>query len=60
MNITDLQDKANDPNLNVQDRLDAALKLINNYFCPFDCDSCHSDDCPCDRLGCAGHDQDPR
>lgn len=22
--------------------------------CPYDCDSCHSYDCPCDRLGCAG------
>jgi len=22
--------------------------------CPFDCDSCHDEDCPCDRLGCAG------
>lgn len=24
------------------------------YVCPFDCDRCHSDECPCDRLGCAG------
>lgn len=23
--------------------------------CPYDCDNCHSEDCPCDRLGCAGH-----
>jgi hypothetical protein len=22
--------------------------------CPYDCDSCHDSDCPCDRLGCAG------
>lgn len=22
--------------------------------CPFDCDSCHGEDCPCDRLGCEG------
>lgn len=25
-------------------------------FCPFDCDSCHDPDCPCDRMGCAGSD----
>jgi len=24
-------------------------------YCPYDCDLCHSDDCPCDRLGCAGY-----
>lgn len=24
------------------------------YVCPYDCDGCHSEDCPCDRLGCAG------
>ena len=23
--------------------------------CPFDCDSCHDEDCICDRLGCAGN-----
>lgn len=23
-------------------------------YCPWDCDSCHDYDCPCDRLGCAG------
>lgn len=23
-------------------------------ICPFDCDSCHDEDCPCERLGCAG------
>lgn len=22
--------------------------------CPYDCDSCHDEDCPCDRMGCAG------
>lgn len=22
--------------------------------CPYDCDSCHDDECPCGRLGCAG------
>ena len=22
--------------------------------CPYDCDSCHDSDCPCDRLGCGG------
>lgn len=27
----------------------------DRYVCPFDCDNCHDDDCPCDRLGCAGY-----
>lgn len=22
--------------------------------CPFDCDSCHGDGCPCERVGCDG------
>lgn len=22
--------------------------------CPYDCDSCHGEDCPCDRIGCDG------
>lgn len=24
-------------------------------YCPYDCDHCHNEDCPCDRLGCAGY-----
>lgn len=46
-----------------------AQKMINAYqdmqlkywslreerFCPYDCDNCHDDECPCDRLGCAGN-----
>lgn len=29
---------------------------LRPYVCPFDCDRCHDDDdCPCDRLGCAGY-----
>jgi len=27
---------------------------VEHEFCPYDCDSCHGEDCPCDRLGCAG------
>lgn len=23
-------------------------------YCPWDCDSCHGWDCPCDRMGCEG------
>lgn len=23
-------------------------------WCPYDCDSCHDDECPCERSGCAG------
>jgi hypothetical protein len=26
----------------------------DEYVCPHDCDICHGDDCPCDRLGCEG------
>lgn len=22
--------------------------------CPYDCDSCHGEECPCDRMGCEG------
>ena len=25
--------------------------------CPYDCDVCHDEDCPCDRLGCAGYEE---
>ena len=28
---------------------------IRPQVCPYDCDGCHSDECPCDRLGCAGY-----
>lgn len=27
--------------------------------CPYDCDRCHDEDCPCDRLGCAGSGTGP-
>lgn len=27
---------------------------MDPFYCPYDCDSCHSDECPCDRLGCEG------
>lgn len=27
--------------------------------CPFDCDGCHDEDCPCDRSGCAGSETGP-
>lgn len=32
------------------------IKLLGELpqVCPWDCDSCHDEDCPCDRLGCAG------
>lgn len=34
------------------------LPLINTEsypeYCPYDCDGCHDEDCPCDRMGCAG------
>jgi hypothetical protein len=32
------------------------IKLLEELpaVCPWDCDSCHDEDCPCDRLGCAG------
>lgn len=23
-------------------------------WCPYDCDGCHHEECPCDRMGCAG------
>lgn len=26
--------------------------------CPFDCDSCHDEDCICERLGCAGYEDE--
>lgn len=37
-------------------RLNLALDTMG--VCPFDCDHCHGEDCPCERLGCAGH-KDP-
>ena len=30
------------------------IAQIEPSHCPYDCDSCHDYDCPCDRLGCAG------
>lgn len=46
----------------VHDALADARHLMTRYnwvigfeaVCPFDCDRCHDEDCPCDRLGCAG------
>lgn len=29
--------------------------LAEREVCPYDCDSCHDDECPCPRLGCAGY-----
>lgn len=29
---------------------------VREDVCPYDCDYCHSEDCPCDRLGCAGYE----
>jgi hypothetical protein len=37
----------------MRETLEAALK-VQPDVCPFDCDHCHDEDCPCDRLGCAG------
>lgn len=31
---------------------------IRPQVCPYDCDGCHDDECPCDRLGCAGYEED--
>ncbi len=28
--------------------------VVDAEVCPHDCDNCHGEDCPCDRLGCAG------
>lgn len=33
--------------------LEAAVPQLTD-ICPWDCDGCHSSDCPCDRMGCAG------
>lgn len=27
---------------------------IRPHVCPYDCDNCHDESCPCERLGCAG------
>lgn len=29
---------------------------VDADVCPFDCDGCHGDGCPCTRLGCEGGD----
>lgn len=34
-----------------QERTDLATLL---GICPWDCDSCHDEDCPCTRMGCKG------
>jgi hypothetical protein len=47
--------QAHDLTLHVDQRLAAALKFIELEHCPYDCDNCHSDECPCDRSGCAGN-----
>ena len=26
--------------------------------CPYDCDGCHGEECPCERMGCAGEKGD--
>lgn len=33
---------------------DLQAKAAEADYCPYDCDSCHDVDCPCDRMGCAG------
>lgn len=30
------------------------LKVVDTDVCPFDCDGCHGEDCPCTRGGCRG------
>lgn len=35
-------------------RMQAILVVPEQDVCPYDCDSCHDSDCPCERLGCAG------
>lgn len=30
------------------------IAQLDPLYCPYDCDNCHSEDCPCDRMGCAG------
>lgn len=54
INVQDLLEKVFDSRRSEGERLSYALKLLENEYCPFDCDNCHSDTCPCDRLGCAG------
>ena len=39
-------------------RIAKALDAAGYYksdVCPYDCDGCHDENCPCDRLGCAGN-----
>jgi hypothetical protein len=55
VNVNELEKLVFDASLPERERLEAALSLLGAVYCPFDCDSCHSDDCPCDRLGCAGN-----
>lgn len=44
--------------LAVLDAINAASEEEEEEVCPFDCDSCHGDGCPCDRLGCEGYDDE--
>lgn len=44
----------------IYEQLREALELAMEQdewpaFCPYDCDSCHDESCPCDRLGCEGN-----
>jgi hypothetical protein len=32
------------------------IAQMDPLYCPWDCDHCHSEDCPCDRAGCSGSD----
>ena len=32
----------------------AQIIELQPLYCPWDCDHCHDDECPCDRLGCEG------
>lgn len=57
-----LEGWANNPQVPLPERWATAIQVIAGLrkllewpeFCPYDCDNCHSDECPCDRLGCAG------
>jgi hypothetical protein len=32
------------------------IAMLEPTHCPWDCDGCHDDECPCDRMGCAGEE----
>lgn len=44
------------PDRDTAERLHNAIaaELRAAQACPFDCDACHGDNCPCDRFGCEG------